>query len=154
MTFHAPCTCSENDRHFFPSETWNVLPQLLADLLERGRVILCTIEDTDTGDLCFLGGAGFVDPAFLDRAAFDGTDNLIGLTFTEESQGRSVFLNVKQVADANRRADLRLLNFFGEPSKLNIALDAWFTLNSWNFFHQGFHFERYGRSLRTRVARR
>ena len=130
----------QNDRCLFSQSTWSILPQLLGDLLERQRISLGMIEDVDTGELCFLGGAGFLDPVFLEKAV-DQPENLVGLAFAAESRGQTVFLNTKQVAVANRAADIRLLNFLGDASKLELGVDVGITLSAWNFFHRGFHFK-------------
>ena len=109
----------EPDRPLFSSSTWTALPQLLKDLLERERILLCVIEEPDSHNLRFVGGSGFLTSTFL-RAALDHpTENILELAFAAECAQQPVFLNVKQVAAANRSGDLRLLIFFGTTGSLD-----------------------------------
>jgi hypothetical protein len=89
-----------------------------------------------------MGGSGFLHPDFLE-AALASPGGLTDAAFTAEAEGRPAFLNRNQVAEANRAAELRLLNFFGTPRGIDVNLRA--TLEAfgsfteaWNFYHRGF----------------
>ena len=89
-----------------------------------------------------MGGSGFLHPDFLE-AALASPGGLIDAAFTAEAEGRPAFLNRKQVADANRAADLRLVNFFGTPHGIDAnhpgALEILGSFpEAWNFYHRGF----------------
>jgi hypothetical protein len=132
----------EPERRLFSSRTWQLLPALLEDLLNRGRILLCPLDDVETGEMVGIGGSGFLHPAFL-RTALASSGGFTDFVFTSETEGRPAFLNRKQVAEANRAGDLRLMNFFGTPQGINVSdpstlehLSA-FT-EAWNFYHRGF----------------
>ena len=135
----------EPDRPLFSSSTWTALPQLLKDLLERERILLCVIEGQDSHNLRFAGGSGFLTSTFL-RAALDhSTENILELAFAAERAQQPAFLNVKQVAAANRSGDLRPLMFFGttgslDPGDPKASIEMSLVLEAWNFFHRGFQF--------------
>jgi hypothetical protein len=132
----------EPDRPLFPPDTWASLPNLLEDLLDRERILLCLLEDMDAGRIVFIGGSGFVTPDFLNRA-IENAAGLVAPAFNAELRGRTTFLNHKHVAEANRRGDLCLLNFFGVPPRPDLedhsALETLGNMtDAWNFFHKGF----------------
>src|SRR5258708_6901138 len=129
----------EPDRPLLSPAIWGALPELLEDLSRRERILLCVLEDSDTGLLRFLGGSGFLDRQFLERALGDPRQSILdGALATEGKAGRA-FLNVGRVGEANRRSDLRLLTFFGVPFKLDSNLEIGMVTEAWNFFHKGFH---------------
>ena len=132
----------EPERILFSPRTWQLLPGLLDDLLARERILLCTLDDVETGRMVGMGGSGFLHPDFLE-AALAGPGGLIDAAFTAEAEGRPAFLNRKQVADANRAADLRLVNFFGTPQGVDVnharTLEVFGSFTeTWNFYHRGF----------------
>lgn len=110
---------------------------------------------SNTGEIAFVGASGFIHPEFLQSATQSG-NGILDATFHAESKGRSVFMNYKEVAKANRHDDLRLLNFFGAPPGIDLgdastlaALETGITdpntlamlgtiLEAWTFFHKGF----------------
>jgi hypothetical protein len=133
----------EPDRPLYAPEIWELMPRLLSDLLHRRRIRICVFEDVDAANemVCF-GVTGFVRPGPLERALENGS-GLADFVLTAESLGKPVFLNHKQIAEANRRDDLRSLTFFGvvSGSDLNDAstqgpLTA--IMDGWTFFHRGF----------------
>ncbi len=132
----------EPERILFSPRTWQLMPELLEDLLGRERILLCTLDDVETGRMVGMGGSGFLHPDFLE-AALASPGGLIDAAFTAEAEGRPAFLNRKQVADANRAADLRLVNFFGAPHGIDPnhpgALEILGSFpEAWNFYHRGF----------------
>jgi hypothetical protein len=132
----------EPERILFSPRTWEGLPGLLEDLLARERILLCILDDVDSGQMMAMGASGFLHPDFLE-AALPGPGGLIDAAFTAESEGRPAFLNRKQVAEANRAGELRLLNFFGTPRHAVVndpsALETLVSLaEAWNFYHRGF----------------
>jgi len=128
------------DRPLLSPAVWAALPELLEDLLRRERILLCVLEDSDTGCLRFLGGSGFLDRQFLEAALGDPRESVLNRALAAERKSGLAFLNVRQVGDANRRTDLRLLNFFGAPFKLDPNLEIGIATEAWNFFHKGFQF--------------
>jgi hypothetical protein len=128
------------DRPLLSPAVWAALPELLEDLLRRERILLCVLEDSDTGCLRFLGGSGFLDRQFLEAALGDPRESVLNRALAAERKSGLAFLNVRQVGDANRRTDLRLLNFFGVPFKLDPNLEIGIATEAWNFFHKGFQF--------------
>jgi hypothetical protein len=132
----------EPERILFSPSTWQLLPELLEDLLARERILLCPLDDVETGRMVGMGASGFLHPDFLETA-LASPGGLIDAAFTAESEGRPAFLNRKQVAEANRVADLRLLNFFGTPRGIDVnhprTLEALGSFTeAWNFYHTGF----------------
>jgi len=130
----------EPERPLFSADTWAALPQILVDLLERGRILLCIVEDSDSQEPFMLGGSGFLSPSFLSAALHHPDISLLDSAFKSELEDRPAFLNAKQIADANRRADLRLFTFFGTPRKLDPypTLIVGAALEVWAFLHKGY----------------
>jgi hypothetical protein len=132
----------EPERILFSPRTWQLLPGLLEDLLARERILLCPLDDVETGQMVGMGGSGFLHPDFLE-AALASPGGLMDAAFTAEAEGRPAFLNRKQVAGANRAEDLRLMNFFGTPQGIDanhpgaLEILGSFT-EAWNFYHRGF----------------
>jgi hypothetical protein len=106
----------EPERILFSPRTWQLMPELLQDLLARERILLCALDNVETGQMVAMGASGFLRPDFLE-AALAGPGGLIDAVFTAESEGRPAFLNRKEIKEANRAADLRLMNFFGTPRR-------------------------------------
>ena len=132
----------DQERILYSPRTWQLLPGLLVDLLARQRILLCSFDNMETGGMVGMAGSGFLHPDFLE-AALNGPASLADAAFTAESEGRTAFLNRKQIAEANRAADLRLLNFFGTARFIDVkdpaALEAMGSLaEAWNFYHKGF----------------
>lgn len=132
----------EPDRPLFCPRTWELLPGMLEDLLRRERILLCLLEDADTGEVVFAGASGFLQPHFLKRA-MDRGGGILEPAIIGEFEGRATFMNRRAVAEANRRQDLHLVNFFGVPEQADLsdtrALEQFFTMtDAWNFFHKGF----------------
>jgi hypothetical protein len=132
----------EPERILFSPRTWQLLPELLEDLLARERILLCPLDDVETGHMVGMGGSGFLHLDFLETA-LASPGSLIDAAFTAESEGRPAFLNRKQIAEANRAADLRLLNFFGTPQCIGVnhpeTLEALGSFaEAWSFYHKGF----------------
>ena len=127
----------EPDRPLFSRETWRVLPELLEDLVARQRILLCVIEDSDAGRLRLVGGSAFLDERFLRDALGRTGESVLERALVSEGRHRAAFLDVRQIASANRRADLSLAPFFGvpfelRPDELGIATEAF------TFFHKGY----------------
>ncbi len=132
----------EPERILFSPRTWQLMPELLVDLLARERILLCPLDDVETGRMVGMGGSGFLHPDFLE-AALASPGGLTDAAFTAESEGRPAFLNRKEIAEANRAADLRLINFFGTPRGIDVnrpgTLEALGSFTeAWNFYHTGF----------------
>ena len=104
----------EQERILFSPHTWQLLPELLEDLLARERILLCALDDAETGQMVGIAASGFLHPDFLE-AALAGPSRIADAAFTAESEGGAAFLNRTEVAEANRAAVLRLLNIFGTP---------------------------------------
>jgi hypothetical protein len=127
----------------YSPEIWRVLPQLLADLMNRGRIRVCVFEDADNRNemVCF-GVTGFTRPGVMDSALESGA-RLADCALRAEAAGRAAFLNHRQVAEANRRDDLRALTFFGviqgtdvnDPGARDILGPI---MDGWSFFHRGY----------------
>ena len=132
----------EPERILFSPRTWQLLPELLEDLLARERILLCPLDDAETGRMVGVGASGFLHPDFLE-AALASPGGLTDAAFAAEAEGRPAFLNRKQIAEANRAADLRLLNFFGTPRCIDVNQPATLEVfgsftEAWNFYHRGF----------------
>ena len=130
------------DRVVFSEQTWAALPGVLAELIRYERMLLCVVENTDTGKLMFAGGSGFVDPGFLREAA--GADTpVLEQAMSAEARSCAVFFDCHRLADANRRSDVHTLSFFGVPPQFGWSADqlaiglSTFTA-AWHFFHYGF----------------
>jgi hypothetical protein len=132
----------EPERILFSPRTWQLMPELLQDLLARERILLCILDDVETGQMVAMGASGFLHPDFLE-AALACPGGLIDAAFTAEAEGRPAFLNRKGVIEANRSGDLRLLNFLGTPRRADLnnpgALETLAALaEAWSFYHRGF----------------
>lgn len=141
----------EPDRSLYSPQVWERLPELLEDLRSRDRILLCSCEDSDSDKTVYVGASGFLRPDFLE-AAMDRGQGLLDAALLRELAGRPAFLNHKEVAEANRREDLRLLNFLGVPTWVdlihpgasaileNLVGDPILTgvIEAWTFFHKGF----------------
>lgn len=132
----------DRDRSLFSRRVWNLLPGALADLIKRDRILICLCEEVDSGHIVFVGGSGFLQECFL-KSALEGEGALLEPAIAAELEGRPAFQNYKQVAEANRRDDLRLLNFFGSPPPVDFGDSNTFAnlgqiTEAWNFFHKGF----------------
>ncbi len=133
----------EPERPLFSSEIWNQLRELVVDLLRRERILLCLLEDIQMNRIRFFGASGFVRPEFLHRAVACDGKSVIETAFFQEAEGIPAFMNYKEVAEFNRNADLRLLNFFGTPTDIDPDRPETLTIlnhaiEAWNFFHKGF----------------
>lgn len=131
------------ERPLFSDSTWAALPHLIADLLERERIGLWVIEESKSHELRYVGGSGFLNPVFLQTALDRPEETILEQAFAAELEHRPAFLNVKQVAEANRKADLRLLIFYGAlgelvPSDPKASVEQGLLLEGWYFFHEGF----------------
>ncbi len=76
---------------------------------------------------------------WLLEGAMESGCGLADSALVAESSGRSVFLNHKQLAEANRREDLRSLTFFGAPAGMDLSdpntLDTMGAIaDGWTFF--------------------
>lgn len=133
----------EPDRPLFCPRAWELLAGVLEDLLRRERILLCLLEDADTGEVVFAGASGFLHPHFLGHTLERG-GGILEPAIIAEFEGQAAFMHWKDVAEANRRDDLRLLNFFGVPEQTDPSdtqsLAQFFNMtDAWNFFHQGFN---------------
>ena len=129
----------EPSRPLLTRETWRALPGLLEDLLERERILLCVLEDSDSRQLRFVGGSAFLDGRFLQAALGQAEESLIEHALVVERDYGHAFLNPRQIASANRGAKLSLLNFFGVPFRLDRE-EMGAVTGAWSFFHKGFQF--------------
>ncbi|HEX3683748.1 MAG TPA: hypothetical protein VHU83_14535 [Bryobacteraceae bacterium] len=123
--------------------TWRYLPQLLHELFRRERILLCVIEETESRLMLLFGGSGFLEPTVLNNACSRFDEFLLERAFSRELKGTRSFLGYRQIAEANERGDLRLLNFFGaprgfDPTNPRAPLPASKFVETWNFFHMGY----------------
>lgn len=143
-----PCLpLTATDRPLLSESVFKQLGPLLVDLLERQRILLAVVEDgyESVRRYRMLGGSGFLDPAFLGEALAQPESSLLELAFAAELAHRPAFLSPKRVAEASRRGDLRMLNFFGVPDIANLTEPEGYLLHStihdcYRFFHYGFQF--------------
>lgn len=139
---HAGAALMEPDRSLYSPETWKRIPKILEELLERERIRVCVFEDTGSGKMTCIGVTSFVRPGFLNAALETGV-GLAQAALDAESSREPAFLNYKQVAEANRRGDLRAFTFFGvvpgtdlnDPATRERLLPI---MDGWTFFHRGF----------------
>ena len=63
----------EMDRSLYSSDIWRLLPKLLQDLTDRGRIRGCVYENMGApGELMCIGATGFLHPGFLENAMGNG----------------------------------------------------------------------------------
>ncbi len=135
----------ETDRPLIAPSLWQILPRLLVDLALDERISLCAVEETDPPTLRLLGVSAFLNPVSLDAIVGNPAESTVSIALRLQIQRGTAFLNRRQVAEANRRGELILLNFFGALTEL---LNAGFALHqaamhastTWTFFHSGFAF--------------
>jgi hypothetical protein len=135
----------ESERPLFGDALWKDLSPLLADLLRRERVMLCVVEDADRGEVRFLGGSGFLAADVRAEVVEHPQQPALSRAFGLQRTRGDTFLNRRQIAEANRRGDLTLLNFFGTTHGLVRAGEslhgaASMATLAWTFFHAGFSF--------------
>jgi hypothetical protein len=136
----------EPDRPLLSVATRAALPCILKKLLEYQRILLCLIEDAPTRRPRFVGGSGFLPTVFIQQALRESGRSWLEAALSSELNHNPVFLNSRQIAGANRRGDLRLLNFFGSTRKLGTddpraPFELGAVAEAWSFFHKGFQFE-------------
>jgi hypothetical protein len=133
------------DRPLFSSALWQRLPSVLGELLEADRILLCVVEETEPPALRFVGGSAFLNPDLRDQFVKHPTESIVEAALAAQVSRGNGFLNRRQVAEANARRDLVLLNFFGTIDYMVAqgysAHEAGSkATTSWTFFHQGFGF--------------
>ncbi len=143
--FPAAMRVLEPDRPLLPDVLWKTLPKLLVDLLQSDLVTLCVIEETEPLEVRFLGASAFLNPAFLDRMTGHPTESVLSVALRLHIRHGTAFLNRRQVADANPRGDLILLNFFGTITGLlqggaSLHEAALKSTTTWTLFHSGYGF--------------
>jgi hypothetical protein len=128
------------DKPLFTSKTWSQLPALWAELVERERILLCAFEDPDSQQIVSIGGFGFVNPGFLQIALAHPAKTVLEQVFAAELEGRPALLNQREVARANRRAELEILNFSAIPNfdNPNCVLEISMVVDAFQFFVRGF----------------
>lgn len=143
--FPAVMRLLESDRSLLPDVLWQTLPKLLIQLMQSDLVMLCVIEETEPLEVRFLGATAFLNPALRDCITGHPTESALSMALRLQIRHGSAFLNRRQVADANRRGELILLNFFGTIGGLlesGVALHeaALKSTTAWTFFHSGYGF--------------
>jgi hypothetical protein len=122
---------------------WNRFPRLLADLVERERILLVLVHEPATNRRRMLGGSAFVDPDFMKHALAHPTDSILEQVFQADVNGHSPLLPPKRQAIANANTELCLYNFFSAPDFTGLsggeAKQMMGLVNdSWRFHHYGF----------------
>ncbi len=133
----------ECSRKCFDPETWSAMPSLLEDLLRREVISLAVVEGGHGKLPRMLGGISFVDPDYIKQARASSS-TLHNFMFAAALRGKKVFLGSKQVAIANARGTLNLMNFLGswDVSDLSDAERANFyatNVEGYRFFHYGYN---------------
>jgi hypothetical protein len=133
----------EPDRALFPEVEWRRLPALLSDLLDRDRLIACVVEETDGRDLRFLAASGFLNPQVREAVLANSSASATARLFVHQRRFGNALLNRRQVAEANRRGGLSLVNMFGTVRHLvaggaSLPDAAGRAMTAWTFFHWGF----------------
>jgi hypothetical protein len=135
----------EAERPLIPDDLWRCLPRLLVDFLVTERLRLFVIEETDPPALRFLGGSAFLNPLLYERIVRHPTESVVATSLCLQYHGGQALLNRREVAEANRRGDLILLNFFGTLGGLingsaTLHDAALRSTTAWTFFHAGFNY--------------
>ena len=132
----------QSDKGLFSAQTWSRLPELLADLVQREKIILCVFEDLDAKQFVCMGGYGFIHPEFLGEALKHPTQGVLEQAFAAELDLRPAWLNQREVARANRLGTLEAVAFFATPNfdDPNSSFEIGMIYEAFHFFIKGFQF--------------
>lgn len=121
------------------------MPRLLDELLRTELIQLAYIESLPSHEPRLLGGISFIDPGYVDEARARGM-TLPNTVFRAALERRKPFLSPKEVGKLNARAELHLMNFFGNFD--NIDLSQIDMANFYEVSNQGYHFFHFGYAYR------
>jgi hypothetical protein len=107
------------DRPLFDADVWARLPALLSELLQSEMVKLAIVESVPARQPRLLGAVSFIEPEYIAEALASGS-TLPNTVMRAALDGRQPFLPPEKVAEMNARAELHLMNFFGNIGALDI----------------------------------
>jgi hypothetical protein len=115
------------------------VPQLLAELLANDRIFLCAFEDIETRRLLMLGGYGCLPLSFVEDGQECSGRTILEQALDAEVAARPVFMGPRQIAEANTRGALEVLNFMVVSAREGPRFldEVAVVHNAWTFFVQG-----------------
>lgn len=138
----------EQDRDLFDRDTWRGLGGLIADRMERKRLVGGVVADLESGRLVFFGMTGWAKPERV-NSILAGKPLLFRNALLKEDEGRAaVFLSPKQVAQANRLGELALVHLGGCPDEKDFSQARGFEVHrmAFSFFmtvHAGYKIQEF-----------
>lgn len=133
------------DRPLFDEYVWPRLPDLVEKLLRAEMVRLAIIESLPGREPRMLGGISFIEPEYVAAARAAGS-TLLNMVMRAAIEGREPFLSPKKIAKVNARAELHLLNFFGNVDALDLRKPE--IANFYEVSNRGYHLLHFGYAFR------
>ena len=133
------------DRPLFDADVWARMPALLSELLESALVKLAIIESVPARQPRMLGAVSFIEPEYVAEALASGS-TLPNTVMRAALDRRDPFLTADKVAEMNARAELHLMNFFGNISALDLRKQD--MANVYEVSNRGYHLLHYGYAFR------
>ena len=135
----------EEDRPLFDEYVWARLLGLAEKLLRAGLVRLAVIESLPRREPRMLGGICFIEPEYVDEARAAGS-TLPNTVMRAALEGREPFLPPTKIAEMNTRAELHLMNLFGNINALDLRQSE--MANLYEVSNRGYHFLHFGYAYR------
>lgn len=135
----------EEDRPLFDEYVWARLPRLVEKLWRVGLVRLALIESLPGREPRMLGGVSFIEPEYVAEARAAGS-TLPNTVMRAALEGRAPFLPPTKIAKMNARAELHLMNFFGNINPLDLRQSE--MANFYEVSNRGYHFMHFGYAYR------
>lgn len=107
----------QQDRPLFENDTWKILPTLIPDLIERGRLTCGVVEDSECNRPAFLGLTAWVDLARLGKITAGRPGLFRNALFQAEASRKYVFLPAKSIPAVNSAGTLSLVHLAGCPDE-------------------------------------
>lgn len=129
------------DRPLFDADVWARMPALLSELLQSELVKLAIIESVPARQPRLLGAVSFIEPEYVAEALASGS-TLPNTVMRAALDGRHPFLSPEQIAQINPRAELHLMNFFGNIGALDLRKQE--MANFYEVSNRGYYLLHYG----------
>jgi hypothetical protein len=133
------------DRPLFDADVWSQLLDLVEELLCEELVRIAIVESVPNREPRLLGGISFIDPEYVYEARAAGS-TLPNTVMRAALENRKPFLPVNKIAKMNARAELHLMNFFGNMNALDLSRSE--MANFYEVSNRGYHFLHFGYAYR------
>jgi hypothetical protein len=137
------------DQPLFDADVWARLPDLVQKLLRAELVRLAIIESMPSRVPRLLGGISFIYPEYVREARTAGS-TLPNTVMRAVLEDRKPFLPPAKIAEMNARAELHMMNFFGNMNALDLSKSD--MANFYEVSNRGYHFLHSGYAYRAMWA--